>query len=127
MYHIYVLKSTKCNKVYIGITTDPKRRERQHKNVANKMWKTLTKCGRAVKRYGPETFSLEVKESTPNKHEAADIEKKWIARFGKKRLWNSSSGGEASYGKTRRDSREGICETVQEARSDSPQVRDKRD
>lgn len=94
IYYIYVLKTTKCNKVYIGITTDPVRRERQHKNVANKMWKQLTKCGRAVKRYGAESFSLVVKDQANTKAEAAMLEQKWIERFGKARLWNSSRGGE---------------------------------
>lgn len=94
VYHIYVLSSTKCRKVYIGITTDPKRRLRQHLNCENKMWKNLTKAGRAVKRYGADTFSLVVKETTTSKVEAARIEQEWIKRFGKKRLWNSSKGGE---------------------------------
>lgn len=93
-YYIYVLKTTKCRKVYIGITTDPARRLRQHLNCENKMWKKLTKAGRAVKRYGAESFSLVVKETTTSKTEATRIEKLWISRFGPKRLWNSSIGGE---------------------------------
>ena len=93
-YYIYILKTTRCNKVYVGITTNPYRRERQHKQVGKHKWKTLTKCGRAVKRYGAETFTLVVKESCKTKSEAAIIEKKWIKRFGMKRLWNSSRGGE---------------------------------
>ena len=94
IYYIYVLKTTECNKVYVGITTDPKRRERQHKNVESKMWKQLTKCGRAVKRYGASTFSLVVKDQATTKKEAARLERVWIERFGPKRLWNSSRGGE---------------------------------
>lgn len=99
LYHIYILKTTRCSKVYVGITTDPARRERQHKNVAGLMYKQLTKCGRAVKRYGASTFSLVVKETTTSKKEAALLEQKWIERFGKSRLWNSSKGGEGMYGK----------------------------
>ena len=94
MYYIYILKTTACRKVYIGITTDPDRRFRQHINVAKRKWKELTTCGRAVKRYGPETFSLVVKETCETKSEAAAAERKWIARFGRRRLWNSSRGGE---------------------------------
>ena len=93
-YHIYVLSTTRCRKVYIGITTDPARRLRQHLNCEGKMWKNLTKAGRAVKRYGAATFSLVVKATTTSKTEAAKIEQEWIARFGPKRLWNSSKGGE---------------------------------
>lgn len=93
-YHIYVLSTTKCRKVYIGITTDPVRRLRQHLSCETKMWKKLTKAGRAVKRYGADSFSLTVKATTASKTEAARIEQEWISRFGPKRLWNSSRGGE---------------------------------
>lgn len=94
MYYIYILKTTECKKVYIGITVDPIRRERQHKAVERLKWKDCTKCGRAVKRYGAHTFTLVVKEVCETKREAVIAERKWIKRFGFKRLWNSSKGGE---------------------------------
>ena len=94
MYYLYILKTTKCNKVYVGITKDPKRRERDHKNTQNLKWGNLTKCGRAVKRYGADSFSLVIKAKSESKEEIIKLEKEWIARFGYKRLWNSSRGGE---------------------------------
>ena len=101
-YYVYALVTTLCNKRYIGITTNPERRLRQHKSVHDKMWKTLTKCGRAVKRYGPESFSLEIKGEFFDMDEAAEFECILIKRFGMKRLWNSSKGGEGKYGKARK-------------------------
>lgn len=62
--------------------------------VAQHKWKTLTTCGRAVKRYGPESFKLIVKAGANTSREIAVIEKIWIKRFGPKRIWNSSKGGE---------------------------------
>lgn len=96
-FYVYVLKTSACNKVYVGITVDPKRRFRQHCLVVLKPWKELTKCGRAVKRYGFETFSLVVKAGCNTEEEAVRIEKDWIKRFGAKRTWNSSRGGEYKY------------------------------
>lgn len=93
MFYLYVLRTTKCNKVYVGITTNPKRRERQHKQVAKHKWKTLTACGRAVKRYGAESFSLVIKGKFKTRAEAAIEEEIWIDRFGPKRTWNMNSGG----------------------------------
>ena len=93
MYYIYVLKTTACNKVYVGCTTNPERREREHKRVEKRKWKDLTKCGKAVKRYGAHTFSLVVKEECETMDEAVIAEDKWIKRFGPKRLWNSSVKG----------------------------------
>ncbi len=94
MYYIYILKTTACKKMYVGITTDPYRRFQQHKQVEKHKWKKLTKCGRAVKRYGASTFSLVIKDKADTKKEAAELEQKWIKRIGLKRLWNSSKGGE---------------------------------
>lgn len=101
-YYVYALVTTRCNKRYIGITTNPERRLRQHKSVEDKMWKTLTKCGRAVKRYGAASFSLEIKGTFITIEEAANFECELIKRFGVKRLWNSSKGGEGRYGQARK-------------------------
>lgn len=94
MFYLYQLKTTACNKYYIGITTNPDRRFRQHMQVAKHKWKTLTKCGRAVKRYGADTFSMRILEKNGDKKVIVELEVIWIKRFGMKRLWNSSRGGE---------------------------------
>ena len=94
MFHyVYQLRTTACSKYYIGITTNPRRRLLQHLNVANHKWKTLTKCGRAVKRYGAGTFSMRLLAVCYTKDEARAKEKQWIKRFGMKRLWNENKGG----------------------------------
>jgi len=92
-YYIYSLKSSKCNKQYIGITTNPEKRFRAHMNTENKKWKTLTKCGKAVKRYGANTFSMRILGETFDRNEIVKLEKMWIKRIGLKRLWNSNIGG----------------------------------
>ena len=91
--YVYQLRTTACNKYYIGITNDTNRRFNQHMSVAKHKWKTLTKCGRAVKRYGVDTFSMRILETCKTKKEARRLEKMWIKRFGMKRLWNENRGG----------------------------------
>lgn len=113
VYYVYVLKTTKCRKVYIGVTNDPKRRLKQHKSVENLMWKQLTCCGRAVKRYGANTFTMVLKGAFKTQKEAAEFECTLIKRFGKKRLWNSSTGAEGNYGAARRENRKEVCGRVQ--------------
>jgi len=93
LHYVYRLHTTACNKCYIGITTNPERRLRQHLNVARHKWKTLTKCGRAVKRYGADTFSMTIMYVCYEKNECRNMEKKIIKRFGMKRLWNENKGG----------------------------------
>lgn len=92
-YFIYILKSSKCSKAYVGVSTNPERRFKQHLNVAKHKWRTLTKCGRAVKRYGASTFTMRIVAECKTSIEASKEEDKWIKRFGKKRLWNTTSGG----------------------------------
>ena len=93
MFYLYAIKSTECQKQYVGITNDPDRRFRTHMNTENKRWKCLTKCGKAVKRYGAHTFSMRIKAESESRNEIVALEKEWIKRIGLKRLWNSNIGG----------------------------------
>ena len=93
LIYVYELKTTRCKKSYIGLSTNPKRRLRQHKNEAKKKWKFLTKCGRAVKRYGESSFYMELLAKTPDRTRAIELEAKFIKKRGLKRTWNSNRGG----------------------------------
>ena len=93
MIYVYELKTTKCRKSYIGLTTDPKRRLRSHRNVAKHKWKTLTKCGRAVRRYGADSFYLILLAKKDDRKRGIQLEAAFIKQRGLKRLWNSNRGG----------------------------------
>ena len=93
VFYVYQLRTTECNKFYIGVTNDPDRRFKQHMSQEKRKWKDLTKCGRAVKRYGAHTFSMRILERCENDSTAKRLEKVWIKRIGKRRLWNSNRGG----------------------------------
>lgn len=92
-HYVYRLSTTKCRKHYVGITTNPDRRFRQHLSVETRKWKELTKCGKAVKRYGAESFFMTIMYECKTKNEARTKEKAVIKRFGMKRLWNMNRGG----------------------------------
>lgn len=92
-YYVYQLKTTKCNKYYIGVTNNPERRFKQHCAQENRPWKKLTRAGKAIKRYGADTFSMRILEECETEQEACDLEFMWIKRFGRKRVWNGNCGG----------------------------------
>lgn len=100
MYYIYMMRSTECrHKCYIGLTKAPRNRLKSHLAVEKQKWKNLTKFGRAVKRYGADTFTMKILERTPDIDEAMELESKWIKHFGPKKLWNSTKVGGAYSGK----------------------------
>lgn len=106
-YYVYQLRSSACqHKCYIGITNNPRKRFKSHMGAANLKWRELTKCGRAVKRYGPHTFTMRILDSFRTPEEAMEAETKWILRFGRKKLWNSTYNSGGSYtGKSQRKRR----------------------
>ena len=92
-FYLYILKSTECNKQYVGITNNIDRRFKSHMNQENIKWKKLTKAGKAVRRYGAKTFSIRIMAESEERNEIVALEKEWIKRIGLKRLWNSNCGG----------------------------------
>ena len=107
---VYELKTTACRKSYIGLTTDPKKRLKAHKRVERHKWKTLTKCGRAVKRYGAHTFFMVLLAKTYDEERALSLESQFIKARGKKRLWNSNTGGSYPTKERQRKRRKTLCE-----------------
>ena len=103
-YYIYQMKSTACqHKCYIGVTNSPRKRLKSHLRVATEKWKKLTNFGRAVKRYGPETFTMRILDQTEDIKEAILLETKWIERMGHKKTWNhATKGGSYTANKNRR-------------------------
>lgn len=103
-YYVYQLKSSACqHKSYIGISSNPRKRFRSHLNQEKRKWRELTKCGKAVKRYGADTFTMKILETHTDPDKAMEAETKWIRRLGRKKLWNSTYNSGGSYsGKAKR-------------------------
>ena len=104
IYYIYRMKSSACqHKCYIGVTNNPKKRLKSHLSVVTLKWKKLTNFGRAVKRYGAETFTMTILEETECIIEASEMETKWIQRMGRTKVWNHAmKGGSYTANKNRR-------------------------
>jgi group I intron endonuclease len=56
MYYLYKIANTANDKLYIGITNNPKLRWQQHLSARS----NCTKLKRALNKYGPENFRMEV-------------------------------------------------------------------
>ena len=121
MYYLYRMRCTECNKFYIGITNNPKRRLKSHLSVEKLKWRDLTKFGRAVKRYGAKTFTMEIIQRTDDVEEIQRLESKWIKQLGLKRLWNSSITGGAYVGAAKRKKAytRPVCDPKSEKKSDT--------
>ncbi len=104
MYYVYRMKSSACqHKCYIGVTNNPRKRLKSHLSVEKLKWRQLTNFGRAVKRYGADTFIMTILEETEDMAEASKIETKWIQRMGRTKVWNHAmKGGSYTANKNRR-------------------------
>jgi group I intron endonuclease len=92
---IYRLSSSECEQKYIGLTKYwPERRFKQHKNSARKGSNKL--IDKAIRRYGVETFFLEIVESQVPFSELAEREIHYIKHFNTRAPHglNESAGGQ---------------------------------
>lgn len=92
---IYKLSSSECEQQYIGLTKYwPERRFKQHKNSARKGSNKL--IDKAIRRYGVETFFLEIVESQVPFSELAEREIQYIKHFNSRvpNGLNTSAGGQ---------------------------------
>jgi group I intron endonuclease len=92
---IYRLSSPECEQKYIGLTKYwPERRFKQHKNSARKGSNKL--IDKAIRRYGVETFFLEIVESQVPFSELAEREIHYIKHFNTRAPHglNESAGGQ---------------------------------
>jgi hypothetical protein len=92
---IYRLSSPECEQKYIGLTKYwPERRFKEHKNSARKGSNKL--IDKAIRRYGVETFFLEIVESQVPFSELAEREIHYIKHFNTRAPHglNKSAGGQ---------------------------------
>lgn len=98
------MKSSACqHKCYIGVTNNPRKRLKSHLNAERLKWRQLTNFGRAIKRYGADTFTMTILEETESIEEIRVLETKWITRLGRRRVWNHAmKGGSYTANKNRK-------------------------
>lgn len=92
--YVYKLTNKINNKVYIGQTNNIKRRIQEHKHDV----KTKSHIHRAIKKYGWESFSVEVLYYGP---EYDEEERKWVQYYdstNKEKGYNITTGGISSLG-----------------------------
>ncbi|MCK9326930.1 MAG: GIY-YIG nuclease family protein [Bacteroidales bacterium] len=93
-YSIYRITSP-SGKYYIGLTSmDLRERWRKHQHRAFKEARNHPFYN-AIRKYGPEAFTVEIIDKAYGKQDAQQKERKQIAAAPKDRLYNISPGGEA--------------------------------
>lgn len=94
MYSIYKITSP-SGRYYIGLTKQPVlERWRQHKQKAVRT-EYNHPFYNAIRKYGPESFTVETVDHAGSKVEAQQKERAWIANSPPDQLYNVSPGGEA--------------------------------
>lgn len=97
MYFIYKHTNIVNNKVYIGQTCQQPNR-RFGRNGINYI-KYNTYFGRAIQKYGWDSFEHQIIQTTDTKEKADILEKMWISFYRKRNgVYNLSDGGEGNTG-----------------------------
>lgn len=87
MYYVYIIQNLINNKVYIGQTSDPKKRWRTHRraaknfNLGKKSKLFIQLVHRAMAKYSIENFEFQTLESFASKTEINEAEMFWIDFF----------------------------------------------
>lgn len=92
-FKVYVAICERNHKKYVGITTQSlAKRIAQHKSHTSKM---DTKLGRAIRKYGFDSFSFLVVAEAFNREDLYALEKQIIEQYGSQKTgYNSTSGGD---------------------------------
>lgn len=98
MYYIYSIRNKVNFKRYVGVTVYPARRFSEHMTRAlSNSDNSCPKLSRAVRKYGRESFVLEILFETEDKQLAYDSETLYIKYLGTfDNGYNASLGGEGS-------------------------------
>lgn len=93
LYHIYLIENTENGKQYVGQTTDPRRRCRQHMNLTHSRCPALHG---AIEKYGPCSFTFTTLARCETQEEANTQEKHWIKELNtlSPNGYNLTEGGE---------------------------------
>ncbi len=97
MFSIYKVTNTRSNKIYVGLSKDPKKRWNRHMKTAAGNGKKQ-RFHEALAKYGSDAFTFEVIEMGIENRELANIrEKFWIAEFRsfeREHGYNGTPGGD---------------------------------
>lgn len=74
IHYIYVISNTKTDRLYIGVTSRPEERMREHMNPRCKK-NSASKIKSAARKYGPENFTMTLIYCTKDKDDAYEKEK----------------------------------------------------
>lgn len=80
MYYIYKITNIRNNKKYIGSTSNPSRRKKEHFKAAH-LQSSLSynyPLQKAIRKYGAENFRFEIIDKTPDRTRAVILEKQYI-------------------------------------------------
>lgn len=80
VYYIYKITNIKNNKIYIGQSTNPNKRFKNHMNK-NYNGGTSHTINNDVNKYGDDSFVLSVIDECKNKEEADKKEDYWIEYY----------------------------------------------
>ena len=76
-YYVYTISNINNDKLYVGVTNDPKRRWREHLYKSEK--ESVSKIYSAMKKYGKSTFSMNILYCTNDKDHNFDMEVEFIS------------------------------------------------
>lgn len=80
IHYVYVISNTKNNRLYIGVTTRPEERMREHMHPHCKK-NSASKIKSAARKYGPENFTMTLIYCTKDKDDAYEKEKFLILEY----------------------------------------------
>lgn len=98
MYYVYLITNALNNRKYIGVSNNPDRRFKEHlKRATNVSEDGCKRLSRAIRKYGADSFKIEILYETDERLSAFDAEVFYISLFGSYEFgYNASKGGEGS-------------------------------
>lgn len=101
MGHVYVVRSTKSHKVYVG-KTENSLELRWYQHCQSARFGSKSRFAMAIRKYGHESFSIQPLFESDDPAELSEMEKYWIDKLQSsitKKGWNISLGGSGYPGK----------------------------
>lgn len=98
MFYLYLIFNTINNKLYVGITNNPKERWKRHKSDAKSKKRFAVHC--AIAKYGYDKFVFKVIEELETKEQANEREAMWIKSLKENsyQIYNETDGGDGVTG-----------------------------
>jgi group I intron endonuclease len=103
-FYIYIVHNIVNNKVYVGQTTNLRKRWNHHRSTASSITKKKWPLHRAIVKYGIESFVFTLIQEVQNKDELDLAEQYWIKHFNSRDRnygYNLTDGGNGPSGAKR--------------------------